>query len=87
MTLILWLIAGIAAGALAKAAIPRMSRDNWIFALFVAVVGSMAGGFAASLSGLGTSAVGNMIVAFAGGIIVLFFYRQYIDEVVDNKTA
>lgn len=87
MALIVWLIAGIAAGALAKAVIPKLEMDNWLFGLFIAIVGSMAGGFAASLTGLGESMVSNLLVAFAGAIIVLFFYRQYLDEIVDHKTT
>ncbi len=85
MTLVLWLLVGIATGALAKALIPKLDRNNWIFALLIAVTGAMAGGFAAAISGVSDSFVINLVIAFIGAVVVLFFYRQYLSDVVNQN--
>lgn len=85
MTLVLWLLVGVFSGALAKALIPKLDKNNWIFALLIAITGAMAGGFAAAITGVGESFVVNLVIAFIGAVVVLFFYRQYLIDVVKQN--
>lgn len=83
--LLVWLLVGFFTGLLAKALIPKLDRDNWIFAFFIAVTGAMAGGFAAAISGVSENLVINLIIAFIGAVVVLFFYKQYLSDVVGQN--
>lgn len=85
MTLLLWLAVGFFSGALAKALIPKLDKNNWIFATLIAITGAMAGGFAAAISGVQANAVVNIVIAFAGAMVVLFFYRQYLMDVANQN--
>ena len=84
MTLVLWLLVGFFVGALAKALIPKLDRDNYIFALLIAIIGAAGGGFAASIMGLSESLVANVVVSMGGAILFLFFYRQYLSDLANG---
>ena len=87
MTLLYWLLAGGAAGILAKKLIPKMGTVNWMFAGFIAIIGACVGGFAAALSGLSQGQmVVDVIVAFVGSMVVLVFFRQFLSEGAGNLT-
>ena len=87
MTLLYWLMAGIAGGILAKKFIPKMGNVNWMFAGFIAIIGACVGGFAAALSGLSQGQmVIDLSVAFAGSVVVLVFFRQFLSEGTSNLT-
>lgn len=73
---------GVVGGILARRIIPKMSADNAAFGLLIAVIGAMCGGFAAALFGLSSSIVPNLIIAFVGSMVVLFFYREYLSDAV-----
>lgn len=83
MTLLLWLAMGVLGGVLARRIIPKMETNNAVFALFIAIIGSIFGGFAAALIGIeGSNVVPNLIIAFGGALFVLFFYRAYLSDAV-----
>ena len=85
MTLLLWLAMGVLVGILARRVIPKMETNNPIFALFIAIVGSIFGGFAAALLGIEASnVIPNLIIAFAGAVFVLFFYKAYLSDGVSQ---
>ena len=83
MTLVLWLIIGFFAGALAKAIVPKLDKNNWFFAFLIAITGAMAGGFATAISGVSGNYLVNCLIALAGATVVLFFYRQYLSDVAN----
>ncbi len=80
MDLLLWLCVGIVGGVAARRLIPKMEMNNSIFAIFIAIVGSIFGGFAAALIGFESSVVISSIIALAGSLTVLFFYKQYLTD-------
>ena len=83
MTLLLWLGVGILGGIAAHRMIPAVDFNNSVFAYIIAIVGAVGGGFAASLIGIKPEMmIPNLILALAGSLLVLFFYRQYLSEAV-----
>ena len=83
MTLLLWLAMGVFGGIIASRVIPKMEMSNTFFAFMIAMVGSIFGGFAASLLGIEAIAM-TLAVALMGAFIVLFFYRQYLSDSVHH---
>lgn len=83
MTLLLWLAMGILGGILARQIIPKMETDNAVFAVVIAIIGSLGGGFTAALLGVQEGhIISNLALAFGGAILVLFFYRQYLSDAI-----
>lgn len=72
--LIVFLIVGFAAGAIASFYMERQ-QDLWIN-LLIGVVGAMVGGFIATLLGLTAyNVVGEVVVATAGAILCLYLWQ------------
>ena len=82
MTLLLWLCMGVVGGLIASRLIPKMEVSNTVFAFLIAMVGSIFGGFAASLIGI-KAVFMTLVVALFGALVVLFFYRQYLTDSVN----
>lgn len=80
MTLVYWLVVGIVGGIIARRVIPKMEMDNSIFAIFIAIVGSIFGGFASALVGFESSILASTVIALFGSVTVLFFYKQYLTD-------
>ncbi len=84
MGLLIWLLIGLAAGAIAKALTPQKEKGGWISSIIIGIVGSFVGGFIARLTGLsllfGTAWVGSLIVASLGALLVLFIYHRYLAD-------
>ncbi len=83
MTLLLWLGVGVIGGLLARRMVPTLDFNNNVFAFIIAIVGAIFGGFAAALIGIKAEMViPNLIIAFIGSVMTLFFYRQYLTDTV-----
>jgi len=82
--IITWIIIGLIAGALAKLIMPGDDPGGIIVTIIIGMVGSLLGGFLASLVGLGGGGlIWSIIVAVIGAIILLAIYRA----VVGRRTA
>ncbi len=76
MGIITWIIIGLIAGALAKLIMPGDDPGGIIVTIIIGMVGSLLGGFLASLVGLGGGGlIWSVIVAIIGAIILLAIYR------------
>jgi uncharacterized membrane protein YeaQ/YmgE (transglycosylase-associated protein family) len=73
--LIIFLIVGLAAGALASFYMGRQ-QDLWMN-LLIGVIGAMVGGFIARLLGLNAyNVVGEVVVATLGAILCLYVWQR-----------
>lgn len=82
MNILVWIIFGLIAGALAKLIMPGRDPGGCIVTMLIGVAGAFLGGFLYSTFLGGTSymqfSVGSMIVAIIGALIILGIYRLII---------
>jgi uncharacterized membrane protein YeaQ/YmgE (transglycosylase-associated protein family) len=73
--LIVFLLVGLAAGAIASY---TMGRQQGLLAnLIIGVIGAMVGGFIATLLGLTAfNVIGEVVVAAAGAVLCLYVWQQ-----------
>lgn len=84
MGLIVWLLIGLAAGAVAKQITPQEEKPGWVSSLIIGIAGSLLGGFGFGLVGIkSTSLVGSFIFALVGSVIFLFLYHRYLKSKID----
>jgi uncharacterized membrane protein YeaQ/YmgE (transglycosylase-associated protein family) len=82
--IILWIIVGLIAGALAKLIMPGDDPGGIIVTILLGVAGAFVGGFVASLIGIGGGGlIWTIIIATLGAIILLAIYRA----IVGGRTA
>lgn len=84
MGLLLWLLVGLAAGAIAKIITPQDEKGGWVSSLVIGLIGSMVGGFLGRIIGitqmLGGTWLGSLIIATLGAILVLYIYHRYLKD-------
>lgn len=84
MGIIVWIIIGLIAGALAKLIMPGDDPGGIIVTIILGIVGALLGGFLMSLIGVGQGGfIWTIIVATIGAIILLAIYRA----VIGGRTA
>ena len=80
MDVLLWLVVGLVAGALALFAVHRTvprEPSGWLGALALGLVGGLVGGWLADLVDLeAVSWLGSLVVAFLGAALVLWLLRR-----------
>ena len=79
MGILAWIIFGLIAGALAKFIMPGNDPGGCIVTTLLGIAGAVVGGFIGSLIGLGgidEFSIGNMLLAIAGAILLLWIYRM-----------
>ncbi len=79
MGILAWIIFGLIAGALAKFIMPGNDPGGCIVTTLLGLAGAVVGGFIGSLIGLGgidEFSIGNMLLAIAGAILLLWIYRM-----------
>jgi uncharacterized membrane protein YeaQ/YmgE (transglycosylase-associated protein family) len=81
--IIVWIIIGGIAGALAKLIMPGDDPGGFIVTILLGIAGAFIGGFLAGLIGLGGGFIWTIILATIGAIILLAIYRT----VVGGRTA
>ncbi len=77
MTIIVFLIMGLIAGAIARFLVPGDDPMGWLGTLILGVIGSFVGGFLANLftgDGFELSAAG-LVGSIVGAVIALVVYR------------
>ena len=86
MGLIVWLLIGLAAGAVAKMITPQNEKPGWLSSLIIGLIGSVVGGFLFGLIGIkSTTLLGSFIFAVIGAVIFLFIYHRYIADKINLK--
>ena len=84
MGLIVWLLTGLAAGALAKQLTPQEEKPGWVSSLIVGLIGAMLGGFMFGLVGIQSSSlIGSFLFALVGSVVFLFIYHRYLKDKFD----
>lgn len=83
-SLLIWGLIGLAAGSIAKMISPQEERGGWVSSIAIGIVGSIVGGFIAGILGmnkiLGSTYLGDLIIATGGAVLVLFVYHKYFAE-------
>jgi len=78
MGIIMWLLLGLAAGAIAKYLHPGPDPGGTLATMGIGVAGSFVGGFLMSLVGLGGGGmIWSLITAVLGAFLLLFGYRKF----------
>ena len=84
MNLIVWLLIGVGAGAVAKMLTPQKESSSWLSSLVVGIIGSYVGGIIATFSGLkfimGNGLMSSFIIATGGAFLVLWVYHKYLAD-------
>jgi uncharacterized membrane protein YeaQ/YmgE (transglycosylase-associated protein family) len=84
MGLIVWLLIGLAAGAVAKQLTPQEEKAGWVSSLIIGIAGSLLGGFLFGLIGIRTnSLVGSFLFALVGSVLFLYIYHRYLKSKID----
>lgn len=84
MGLIVWLLTGLAAGAVAKQITPQEEKPGWVSSLIIGIAGALLGGFVFGLVGIkATNLLGGFIFALVGSVIFLFLYHRYLKDKID----
>jgi uncharacterized membrane protein YeaQ/YmgE (transglycosylase-associated protein family) len=77
MGLVLWVLFGLIAGAIARWLMPGKAPGGIILTIVLGIVGAVVGGFIGSLLGFGDVSgfdLRSMLLAVGGGVLVLFIY-------------
>ena len=80
MNILIWLLLGLVAGAIAKYIHPGPDPGGWIVTILIGIAGALVGGFIASALGLGAVSGFNLwsiIVAVGGAVLLLWAYRRF----------
>ncbi len=81
MGLIKYLLVGLIAGSLAKMVTSQNEKGGWLSSLIIGIIGAFVGGVLGGFIGLQSSALlGDILMAFAGAVIVLFVYHKYFSH-------
>ena len=78
MSIIVWVIFGLIAGAVAKLLMPGSDPGGIIVTIVIGILGAVVGGFIATALGFGGVSgfnIGSFIVAVLGAILLLGLYR------------
>jgi uncharacterized membrane protein YeaQ/YmgE (transglycosylase-associated protein family) len=78
MSILEWIVIGIIAGFLAKSVLPGEAPGGILGDLVIGVVGALLGGWLFSTFGsVGVTGfnIWSLLVAFVGGVVLLFFVR------------
>jgi uncharacterized membrane protein YeaQ/YmgE (transglycosylase-associated protein family) len=77
MGILLWVVFGLIAGAIAKYLIPGNAPGGIVATIILGIIGSVVGGFLGTLIGFGNISgfdLRSMVLAVGGGIVVLLIY-------------
>jgi uncharacterized membrane protein YeaQ/YmgE (transglycosylase-associated protein family) len=79
MSILVWIVLGLIAGALAKLIMPGKDPGGIFVTILIGIVGALLGGAIASALGWGDVSginLGSIVVAVLGSILLLFIYRM-----------
>ena len=77
MGILLWVLFGLIAGAIAKFLMPAKAPGGILVTIALGIVGAVVGGFVGTQLGFGDISgfdLRSMLLAVGGGVLVLFLY-------------
>jgi uncharacterized membrane protein YeaQ/YmgE (transglycosylase-associated protein family) len=77
MGILLWVVFGLIAGAIAKFLMPGKSPGGIVVTIVLGIVGAIVGGFIGTLLGFGDISgfdLRSMALAVGGGVLILFLF-------------
>jgi uncharacterized membrane protein YeaQ/YmgE (transglycosylase-associated protein family) len=77
MGILLWVVFGLIAGAIAKYLMPGNAPGGIVATIILAIIGAVVGGFLGTLVGFGDISgfdLRSMALAVGGGVVVLLIY-------------
>jgi uncharacterized membrane protein YeaQ/YmgE (transglycosylase-associated protein family) len=77
MGILLWVVFGLIAGAIAKFVMPGKNPGGIIATIVLGIIGAVVGGFIGAQLGFGDISgfdLRSMLLAVGGGVLVLFIY-------------
>lgn len=83
MGILVWIILGLIAGAVAKLLMPGPDPGGIIVTILIGIAGAIIGGFIAAALGLGTVTgfnLGSIIIAILGSVLLLWIYRMVVSR-------
>lgn len=83
MGILLWLLFGLIAGAVAKMISPGPDPGGWIGSIVVGILGAMLGGWLGSmLLGIDVDGfnISSLLIAIGGALILLFIYKAVMSR-------
>ncbi len=81
MGILLWILFGLIAGAIAKLLMPGEDPGGFIVTILIGIVGALLGGWLGSLIlGVGVSGfnLSSFLIAIAGAVLLLIIYRAMV---------
>ena len=83
MGILLWLLFGLIAGAVAKMISPGPDPGGWIGSIVVGILGAMLGGWLGSmLLGIDVDGfnISSLLIAIGGALVLLLIYRAVMTK-------
>ena len=84
MSVLVWIIFGLIAGAIAKFIMPGNQNMGWLMTIILGIVGSIVGGFLAGLIGISQDDnpwdIGSIVISVLGALLVLFVYGKLVTK-------
>jgi uncharacterized membrane protein YeaQ/YmgE (transglycosylase-associated protein family) len=77
MSILLWIVFGLIAGAIARWLMPGKAQGGIIVTILLGIVGAVVGGYIGTLLGFGDISgfdFRSMLLAVGGGVLVLFAF-------------
>lgn len=77
MGILVWIVFGLIAGALARWIMPGRQAGGWVVSIILGIVGAVVGGWIGTLLGFGQVTgfdLRSLLVAVGGALVVLFVY-------------
>jgi uncharacterized membrane protein YeaQ/YmgE (transglycosylase-associated protein family) len=78
MGILLWIVFGLVAGAVAKLVMPGPDPGGWIVTILLGIGGAVIGGMLATAFGFGAMTgfdVRSLLIAIGGALVLLAGYR------------
>ena len=78
MGILLWIVFGLIAGAVAKLLMPGRDPGGWIVTILLGIGGALIGGILSTSLGFGAISgfdLRSLLIAIGGSLVLLFGYR------------
>ena len=83
MGILLWIVFGLIAGALAKFIMPGRDPGGIVVTILLGIVGAVVGGFIGTALGIGSVTgfdIRSLLIAIGGAMVLLVGYRLLVNR-------